>query len=171
MSYTTVIRVWPGEKSETAEEFRNAWGSGPVIWNDMAIRYLRTVPYGYMACIEKLWPLANREDIPLHHRAVLAMTYDRMYVLKEHYPRAAEYIRLYLADFPQVKPLLTTGLLSLNYLRETLTVRQLGYGLPRSVRTHLLANGMMKRKSICSQTGRDTGVCLIIWMVLAFDFQ
>ena len=53
-----------------------------------------------MACIDKLWPLANREDIPLHHRAVLAMTYDWMYVLKEHYSRAAEYIRLYLADFP-----------------------------------------------------------------------
>lgn len=100
MSYTTVIRVWPGEKSETAEEFRNAWGSGPVIWNDMAIRYLRTAPHGYMACIDKLWPLTDRKDIPLHHRAVLAMTYDRMYVLKEHYPRAAEYIRLYLADFP-----------------------------------------------------------------------
>ena len=96
MSYTTVIRVWPGKKSETAEEFRNAWGSGPVIWNDMAIRYLRTAPHGYMACIDKLWPLANREDIPLHHRAVLAMTYDRMYILKEHYSRAAEYIRLYL---------------------------------------------------------------------------
>ncbi|HBY7665176.1 TPA: hypothetical protein QH938_002511 [Klebsiella pneumoniae subsp. pneumoniae] len=97
MSYTTVIYVWPGEKSETAEELLNAWGSAPTIWDDMANRYLGR---SYWSCIDELWPLAKRQDIPYHHRAVLAMTYDRMYVLREHYPRAAESIRHYLADFP-----------------------------------------------------------------------
>ncbi|WP_414466538.1 hypothetical protein [Klebsiella aerogenes] len=100
MSHTTIIRVWPGEKSETAEEFRNAWGSAPVVWNDMAMRYLDAPNHGYMSCIDNIWPLAKRVDIPLHHRAVLAMTYDRMYVLREHYHHAAECIKLYLADFP-----------------------------------------------------------------------
>ncbi|MFD2021173.1 hypothetical protein ACFSKS_04750 [Pseudocitrobacter faecalis] len=63
----------------------------------MAKRYLNG---SFWSCADKLWPLAKRQDIPFHHRAVLAMTYDRMYVLREHYARAAESIRHYLADFP-----------------------------------------------------------------------
>ncbi|WFW62035.1 hypothetical protein NFJ76_08775 [Citrobacter freundii] len=100
MSYTTVIYVWPGERSVEMGELRNAWGSGPVIWNDMAMRYVGVSRHGYMSCIDKVWPLANQSNIPFHHRAVLAMIYDRMYVLREHYQKAAECIRLYLADFP-----------------------------------------------------------------------
>lgn len=97
MSSTTVIAVWPGEKSEKIKELRNAWGSAPVIWEDMAARYLDG---SYWSCIDKLWPLAKREDIPFHLRAVLAMTYDNMIVLRAHYPLAAQCIRQYLADFP-----------------------------------------------------------------------
>lgn len=101
MSYTTVIAVWPGEKSEEMEELKNGHGSGPLVWGDMSQRYL---PGGerssYMFRDKELWPLANRLDIPYHHRAVLAMTYDNMIVLREHYQRAAQCIRQYLADFP-----------------------------------------------------------------------
>lgn len=100
MSYSTVIKVWPGEKSEEDEELRNGWGSGPVIWNDMAMKYLGLQAHQYMMKIDSLWPLANRLDIPYHHRAVLAMTYDRMYVKQEHYALAADCIRKYLTDFP-----------------------------------------------------------------------
>ena len=100
MSNTTVIAVWPGEKSEEGEELRNGWGSGPVIWNDMAMKYLGLPAHQYMMEIDSLWPLANSLDIPYHHRAVLAMTYDRMYVKQEHYTLAADCIRKYLTDFP-----------------------------------------------------------------------
>lgn len=100
MSYSTVIKVWPGEKSEEGEELRNGWGSGPVIWNNMAMKYLGLPAHQYMMKIDSLWPLANRLDIPYHHRAVLAMTFDRMYVKQEHYALAAGCIRKYLSDFP-----------------------------------------------------------------------
>lgn len=97
MSYTTVIHVWPGEKSEASVELRNAWGSAPVIWDNIAQHYLGG---SYWSCADRLWPLAKRQDIPFHHRAVLAMTYDRMYILREHYGRIANCIREYLRDFP-----------------------------------------------------------------------
>lgn len=101
MSYTTIVAVWPEEKSECVEELRNGHGSGPLVWGDMCIRYL---PDGarssYIFRGNELWPLVNRSDIPYHQRAVLAMTYDNMIVKREHYAKAAECIRKYLADFP-----------------------------------------------------------------------
>lgn len=97
MSYTTVIAVWPGEKSGELKELRNAFGSAPVIWDYMANRYLG---HGWMFDNDKLWPLAKRLDIPFHLRAVLAMTYDNMIVLRANYARAAECIRQYLNEYP-----------------------------------------------------------------------
>nr|WP_194429699.1 hypothetical protein [Escherichia coli] len=66
----------------------------------MAMKYLGLPAHQYMMKIDSLWPLANRLDIPYHHRAVLAMTYDRMYVKQEHFALAADCIRKYLTDFP-----------------------------------------------------------------------
>lgn len=100
MSNSTVIAVWPGEKSEEMEELNNGWGSGPVVWNDMAVRYLGMARNAYNWEIDKIWPLPKRKDIPEHNRAVLAMTYDNMIVMREDYSRAAKCIRLYLQDFP-----------------------------------------------------------------------
>ncbi|AIJ07022.1 MULTISPECIES: hypothetical protein [Edwardsiella] len=100
MSYSTVVSVWPGEKSEELEELQNAYGSGPVIWNDMAVRYLGMARNSYTWEIDKVWPLPKRMDIPEHNRAVLAMTYDNMIVVREDYARAAQCIRQYLIDFP-----------------------------------------------------------------------
>ncbi|EPC3488057.1 hypothetical protein ACRZCU_000147 [Citrobacter freundii] len=97
MSYTTVIAVWPGEKSGELKELRNSFGSAPVIWDHMANRYLG---HGWMFDNDKLWPLARRLDIPSHLRAVLAMTYDNMIVLRDDYARAAECIRQYLDEYP-----------------------------------------------------------------------
>ncbi|EOZ4686744.1 TPA: hypothetical protein MDT29_000892 [Klebsiella pneumoniae] len=98
MSYTTVIAVWPGEKTKPLKELRNAWGCAPVIWGDMAGLYLEG---SYWSCTDELWPLARRQDIPIHLRTVLALTYDNMIVLRADYARAAGCIRQYLADFPE----------------------------------------------------------------------
>jgi hypothetical protein len=97
MSNTTVIAVWPGEKSGVLKELRNAWGCAPVIWDHMANRYLGR---GWHSAGDDLWPLAKRQDIPFHRRAVLAMTYDNMIVLRADYARAAECIRQYLGEYP-----------------------------------------------------------------------
>lgn len=105
MSYTTVKAVWPGEKVEDFEELRNGYGSAPVIWNDMSVRYLGCEEYECMHSrkIDLLWPLYKHLGIPLHQRAVLTMTYDRALVFKRDYVRAAEDIRAYMKDFPNTK--------------------------------------------------------------------
>ncbi|MDR3672519.1 MAG: hypothetical protein P4L36_16860 [Holophaga sp.] len=99
MSYTTVIRIWPGERIELGEELHNSWGSAPVIWNAMAMKYLGAGDCAYFGCLDRLWPLWKHLGIPEHQRAVLMMTYDRAYVVKADYARAAKDIRASVADF------------------------------------------------------------------------
>jgi len=100
MSYTTVKALWPGEKHEDLEELRNSHGSAPVIWDLMCQEYLGTKEFGYDRVIDDLWPLWKRCDIPEYRRAVLMMTYDRVYVIKADYERAAKDIRAFLKDYP-----------------------------------------------------------------------
>ncbi len=101
MSWLTIKAVWPGERHEDMEELHNSHGGAPVVWGEMASRYLYCARFAYHSHIEKLWPLWKRNDIPKHQRAVLAMTYDNAYVSKADYARAAADIRHFLADFPQ----------------------------------------------------------------------
>ena len=100
MSSTIIKALWPGEKQEDYCELRNSWGSGPVIWEWLAQRYLDYEPWTSLSKIEPIWKLAENENIPLHCRAVLMMTFDRAYVAREHYSRAAADIRRVLTDFP-----------------------------------------------------------------------
>ncbi|WP_447841860.1 hypothetical protein [Enterobacter hormaechei] len=161
MSYSTVIKVWPGEKSEEDEELRNGWGSGPVIWNDMAMKYLGLPAHQYMMKIDSLWPLANRLDIPYHHRAVLAMTYDRMYVKQEHYALAADCIRKYLTDFPADDKYVNHWPRIAEILKAPRSAQLLVYGSLRYVKTHFLASGMKKSKITNSLIGLVTGAFLM----------
>lgn len=101
MSTTTVKAVWPGDKAEDIEELRNSHGSAPVIWNEIAKRYLGLKDYEYSFKTDDLWPLYKRADMPKHQRAVLMMTYDNALVMKEQYKQAAADVRAFLADFPQ----------------------------------------------------------------------
>jgi hypothetical protein len=102
MSYTTIKSVWPGERADDIEELRNSHGSAPVIWGDMGQRYLGCGRFEVMwgSNADNLWPLWKRKDIPLHHRAVLALTYDNVLLMKADYARAAADIRAYMKDFP-----------------------------------------------------------------------
>lgn len=102
MSTTTVKAVWPGEKAENIEELRNSHGSAPVIWNEIAKRYLGMKDYEYSFRSEEIWPLYKRHDMPEHHRAVLMMTYDNALVIKANYKQAAADIRAFLIDFPPI---------------------------------------------------------------------
>lgn len=103
MSYTTIKAVWPGERHEDEEELRNSHGSAPVVWGEMAQRYIPECDsrFAYNWHAEKLWPLYRRMDIPRHQRAVLTMTYDNAYIAKANYQQAAADIRAWLKDFPQ----------------------------------------------------------------------
>lgn len=101
MSTTTVKAVWPGEKAEDLEELRNSHGSAPVVWNEIAKRYLGFKDFEYSLRSSEVWPLYKRQDMPAHQRTVLMMTYDNALVMKTNYKQAAADIRAFLADFPQ----------------------------------------------------------------------
>lgn len=106
VSYTTVKAIYPGEKCEDLFELRNSWGSAPVVWEAMAARYLGvTKSYGYpdlgwMQLQGKLWDLWKRTDIPVEHRMVFMLTFDRAFVAQKDYARMVAAIRRFLADFP-----------------------------------------------------------------------
>ncbi|MDC5046801.1 hypothetical protein OHW25_12790 [Acinetobacter baumannii] len=98
MSYTTVLAVYPNEKFEELFELRNAWGTAPVVWDAMAQTYLRKS--NFMVCGNELWPLWKDKTIPEVHRAVHLITFDRAYIEKKDFQRAAADIRTFLKDFP-----------------------------------------------------------------------
>lgn len=97
MSSTTIKAIWPGEKAKGIAELRNAWGSAPFVWDAMCARYLGG---NWLSQSDKLWPLWKDPRAPENQRAVLALTFDKMYLLKKDYTRAAADIRQFLADFP-----------------------------------------------------------------------
>jgi len=99
MSYSTIKAVWPGQKSEKLEELANSHGLAPVVWGTFAERYLGG-RNNWLFKSEELWPLANRSDIPVGLRAVLIMTFDKVYVEKKDYPRAAADIEAFLQVAP-----------------------------------------------------------------------
>jgi len=99
VSRTTIKLIWPGERHEDGEELPNSWGSAPYVWSALSKRYIGDVNW-LSRDGEKLWRLWEREDIPLHQRSVLVMTFDRAYIERRDYDRAARDIELFLADFP-----------------------------------------------------------------------
>lgn len=106
MSRTTVKGIYPGEKTTNVMELRNSHGSAPPVWEAMAERYLNvTKSYdhpnpGWMQLNDTLWDLWKRHNIPVEHRMVFMLTFDRAYVAKKDYARMAEAIRKFLVDFP-----------------------------------------------------------------------
>ena len=99
MTCTTIKAIFPGEKADDIAELKNAWGSAPYVWDAMCKRHLNGAQW-WSGAIERLWPLWKDQSIPEHQRAVLALTYDNMYLLARDYSRAASDIRKFLGDFP-----------------------------------------------------------------------
>jgi hypothetical protein len=106
VSYTTIKAIYPGKKTKDLQELRNSYGSAPPVWEAMASRYLGvTKAYdhpslGWMQLGNELWDLWKRQDIPVEHRMVFMLTFDRAYVARRDYARMANAIRKFLSDFP-----------------------------------------------------------------------
>jgi len=101
MSCTTVKALWPGEKHSDFEELVNSHGSAPVIWDAMCRKYYGTDPFAFYGMVNILCTRWRDLSIPKHHRAVLMMTFDRAYIIRADYAKAAVDIRAWLKDFPQ----------------------------------------------------------------------
>jgi hypothetical protein len=98
MSYTTILHIFPGEKVECGEELRNSWGSAPYVWDFMGNKYIFNFSIFRDQAMKDLWQLYKKAIVPAHQKAVLMMTFDKAYVAKENYAKAAKDIRLFLQD-------------------------------------------------------------------------
>ena len=100
MSYSTLQAIWPGERHENIVEYRNSWGTSPIVWDVFCERYLRLGKHWWLLEGTKtpnpLWDAWKRDDIPKGHRAVLLFTLDNVYVKKDDYRRFAKDLREFL---------------------------------------------------------------------------
>ncbi|WP_282265515.1 hypothetical protein [Stenotrophomonas sp. PS02298] len=65
-------------KAVPVAEYRNGYGTGPVIWTYLSDRYLGGRNWGSAG--GELWALAKDESIPFSLRAAHAMTFDQALV-------------------------------------------------------------------------------------------
>jgi hypothetical protein len=98
MSSTTVKAIWPNDRVEDLQEFKNAYGAAMAIWVVICEKYLGDMHAWRPG--DDLWPLWKDDRLPKHQRAVLAMTYDNVMIMKADYAEAASDIRAWLVDFP-----------------------------------------------------------------------
>lgn len=102
MSSTRVLGFMEGEDYEFVKEFHNSHGAAPVIWSGMLVEYYG-VDYHEWAVrrdlLDKLWPRWKDLSIPKYQRAVLMMTFDKCYVHRDYYSRAAKDITKWLDTF------------------------------------------------------------------------
>lgn len=102
MSCSTLQAIWPGEKHENIVEYRNSWGTAPIVWDAFCERHLKLEKHWWLlrggTVPNPLWDAWKQEDIPESHRAVLLFTLDHIYVLKKDYRRFAKDLRQFLDD-------------------------------------------------------------------------
>lgn len=104
MSYTTIYKVTPGVSAEPMLELQNAWGSAPLIWGTIQSKVLHKdrhswgLASGGMDQICQQW---HNLALPEFVCAVLGMTFDRPYIERQHFMRAAKDIRQFLEWAPQ----------------------------------------------------------------------
>ena len=101
MSTTTIYNVILGESVTQIMELRNSHGAAPVIWDVLTERVLKRTAYSWITSgSDDLWPVWEDKSLPLFARAVHAMTFDRVYVERAHFVRAAADIREFLTWAP-----------------------------------------------------------------------
>lgn len=105
MSSTTIVGLWRSPDGgirgvKDLMELHNSWGSAPVVWDELAQRYLEMKPHSYIFECERLWALWKEQGIPEPYRAVLSLTFDRAVIERSNYQRMARDIEEFLREFP-----------------------------------------------------------------------
>jgi len=102
MSYTTIYATPEiGEMYEVAD-FKNAFRSAFLVWDQLSEKYLGSGVAPRMGSLEKMqevWDIAKRRDIPVHHRIVMMMTFDKVVVKAKNFNRLIKAIGDYAAEF------------------------------------------------------------------------
>lgn len=100
MSRTTVLKLNDVGDHEAMAVYANSWGGAPVAWTALADAYM---PDGFsvlgaMASVkDEFWAIWKNPLAQKYDRAVMMMTFDRVYIGKENFRRAAQDIRTFLS--------------------------------------------------------------------------
>lgn len=92
-------------KAACVHEWSNSWGGAARIWTSLYDKHLKDPLKPYDSWLgnggknKPLWDLAKRTDLPNHHRAVHAFTFDFAMVSREHFQRLADDLRKFADDF------------------------------------------------------------------------
>jgi len=86
MSYTTLFKVPKSGEIEDYAEFKNAFRGAFNVWSEMAKAFLcmEDLPMSRDGGMKQVWDLAQSENVPLNDRIVMASTFDRVMVKREH---------------------------------------------------------------------------------------
>jgi hypothetical protein len=74
------------------DEFRNGWGSAPVVWDYLSEKYIPEKPVYSLdkAHMDKVWKLASDDRLEGDEKLVLLMTFDFSYVPRDKLTEAAD---------------------------------------------------------------------------------
>lgn len=100
MSRTTLVGLRESGQHVYPLELGNSWGSAPLVWNALAIKYLGTEDHRYFERIEDIAPALNEADAPWHHCILYGLTCHRCFVARGDHGRVADAIDRFLVDFP-----------------------------------------------------------------------
>lgn len=106
MSYTKLYLVPKKGPVEEHAAFQNAWGSACRIWAAVGHRYfgwLETPPMMNNEAMELMWKFPFDLDYPYEDRIVVASTFDRAMVQREHLQTLALAYRNFERRFPPGK--------------------------------------------------------------------
>lgn len=103
MSYLTILGLTPNDTVNVTteiQELQNARGFHFAVWDPLLAAHLNVSGMHRLEDDKEFWRLWKDPSVPLAHRAVLLMTYDRAYVERKDYERAANDIREFLKTHP-----------------------------------------------------------------------
>jgi len=103
VSSSILQAIWPGEKHENVREFRNSWGTAPIVWDTFCKKYFGPDEHWWLMNLstpagQQFWDLWKDPKIPISHRAVFLWTFDHFYVKKADYRRFGADLRKFLDD-------------------------------------------------------------------------
>lgn len=89
---TSDLYILNGKSTSHLAEFRNGWGSAPVIWDHLGEKYVPERPtYSFDGGhLRKVWALAGDDRLASHEKICLMITFDKAYIPLANLTEAAD---------------------------------------------------------------------------------
>lgn len=102
MSYTTMYAVPESGEIYEVADFKNAFRSAFLAWDQLSQRYLGKGVALKMASgkgMQEVWDISKNQQVSIAHRVVMMMTFDKVMVKRENFERLASAIDEYARMF------------------------------------------------------------------------